>query len=97
MRYLAWSLLYVGKTLHLEAQSMSNATSCTTPVPQLLKPHEVAKLLGVSRRTLAYWRARRTGPAWVDVTGGLGRKPCIRYSLADLEAWIKENTKRTAS
>lgn len=78
----------------LEVRSMSDTTSCTT-TPQLLKEAEVARLLKVGRRTLAYWRARRQGPPWVDVTEGKGRKPCIRYSVDALQKWIQANTKQT--
>ncbi len=72
---------------------MNSTTECRT---LLLTEREVAEAMKVGRRTLAGWRARRQGPPWTDLSAGKGRKPCIRYPLAELEAWIEENTKKTA-
>jgi DNA-binding transcriptional MerR regulator len=38
-------------------------------VSDLLSPDRVAELLGVTTKTLANWRARGTGPAYVRVAG----------------------------
>ena len=85
--------VYETKHYILEVLSMNDTTNCASP---LLTEAEVAKLLKVGRRTLAGWRARRVGPPWADLSAGKGRKSCVRYPLADLQAWIEENTKRTA-
>jgi len=45
---------------------------------------EVALLLGVSMRTLANWRWRRTGPPFMKYGGDKGP---VRYRLSDLRAW----------
>lgn len=57
-------------------------------VPEkLLKPEEVAELLGLSKQTLAAWRcAGRTSLRFLRV----GR--LIRYELAAVEQFIRENT-----
>ena len=62
---------------------------------QLVNTKEAAKLLGVSTRTLCEWRIRRKGPPYCDLSAGKGKQACIRYSLKDLQKWIKENTIRT--
>ncbi len=44
----------------------------STPLPSisdLLPPDDVARLLGVTTKTLANWRARSTGPDYVRVAG----------------------------
>ncbi|MFR0574154.1 helix-turn-helix domain-containing protein [Bifidobacterium boum] len=49
---------------------------------QLVTPDDAARLLTVTPATLATWRARHTGPAYVK----LGH--AVRYRTADLEAFI---------
>ncbi len=48
----------------------------------LIDEDEAARLLAVSPRTLATWRVRARGPAFVKVGGA------VRYRLADLEAYV---------
>jgi hypothetical protein len=43
-----------------------------------------AAYLGVDVETVRGWRKRRTGPPWKKINGKL-----IRYSLADLRAWVE--------
>lgn len=50
-----------------------------------LKPEEVARQLGVSRRTLDRWHSRRVGPARCKV----GRT--VLYRQAAIEAWLERN------
>jgi hypothetical protein len=50
----------------------------------LLTEVEAAKQLGKDRRTLASWRVRNMGPAYVKV----GRT--IFYAPADIKNWIEE-------
>ena len=59
----------------------------TTAMTQLLTPDEVAKRLALSVKTLAGWRTRRCGPAYVKV-GSL-----VRYREDALGVWIEERTK----
>lgn len=58
---------------------------------KLLSGDELGELVGVSTKTLADWRARGLGPAYVRI----GRH--VRYRPADVEAWIGERAARTAA
>lgn len=49
---------------------------------RLLRPDEVAELLGVPVGTMANWRYQGRGPAFVKV----GRH--VRYRRRDVDAWI---------
>lgn len=54
---------------------------------QLLTPRDVAKLLGVSVRTLAVWRCeRRYNLRYVKVGA------CVRYRRADVEAFLEQRS-----
>lgn len=55
--------------------------------PVLLDQHQAAKILGVTTRFLEKRRHQRTGPSFVRLSSR-----AIRYRLADLEEWIRENT-----
>lgn len=61
-----------------------NASVNTSPPPALLTQQEVAKLLGVSRRTLEDWRLTKTGPAFLK----LGYRT-VRYTADDVRAFIQ--------
>jgi len=50
----------------------------------LLTSTQAAEYLGVQPQTLAQWRWRKTGPAFVKV----GR--LVRYEAESLEAWLAE-------
>jgi Helix-turn-helix domain len=60
----------------------------------LLNGHEAARLLGLSPRTLKYWRAEghRKGPPYVKL--GDSPKACVRYSLKELRRFISSRTVR---
>jgi hypothetical protein len=49
-----------------------------------LTPGQVAARLGVSIRTLADWRYRKTGPAYLRIS-----RHVVRYAAAHLEAWLQ--------
>ncbi|HPP03131.1 MAG TPA: helix-turn-helix domain-containing protein, partial [bacterium] len=53
---------------------------------------QAAKIMGVSPRSLQAWRLRGGGPAFVRVS-----KRCIRYRLADIQAWAGERLARSTS
>lgn len=55
-----------------------------------LSPQQLSQRWGgaVSTATLANWRAKGRGPAWVKV----GTR--IRYRLADVEAYEREQTRQ---
>jgi predicted DNA-binding transcriptional regulator AlpA len=59
----------------------------TTSRKPLAEPHEVASYLGVTEKTLAQWRWRRTGPAWVKVGG---RE--VRYRWEEIDRWVGVQT-----
>lgn len=52
---------------------------------QLVKPHDVAELLGVAEATLACWRRENRGPRHVRLEGHPGK---IRYRAGDIREWI---------
>jgi len=58
------------------------------PLEGLMDPHATAAFLGVHVLTLADWRTKGAGPSYVKV----GR--CVRYRLADLEAWLSLRTRK---
>jgi predicted DNA-binding transcriptional regulator AlpA len=66
---------------------MSGMPTSTTPAERdaaLLNQGEAARLLGLRHpRTLAAWRLRRQGPAYVRIGTS------VRYRRADLEAYIE--------
>ena len=53
--------------------------------PKLLIPAQAAALLGTSVRSLARWRSRGEGPAWIRLPGTNG---CVRYEESAIVAWI---------
>ena len=57
----------------------------TAGLEPLLSSADVAGLLGVSERTLEFWRYAGKGPAYVKV----GKR--VRYRLADVEAYLEAN------
>lgn len=59
------------------------------PAPAWISPPDLAVRLGVSVRTLRYWRSTGTGPPFAL----LGRH--IRYGLGDLTTW--EQDRRSAA
>ncbi len=52
----------------------------------LVRECEAARLLGVSVASMRRWRREGRGPAYVRVEG------CIRYRVADLQAFMAANT-----
>ena len=56
---------------------------------EVLSRKETAQLLGIDIRTLDRWRKIGRGPAYLDLTGGRGKKPCIRYARRELEQFIQ--------
>ena len=49
-------------------------------------PERLAEELGVSPRTLAEWRMKRTGPSFVRL--GVGERSSIRYRDKDVRTWL---------
>ena len=68
----------------------------STPNPQgnrpiLRTPEQVAEFLGVTKATLADWRCKGMGPAYIKV----GR--LIRYPESPLVDWLEARTQQAAS
>lgn len=53
----------------------------------LLRPAEVAKYIDRTEKTLAEWRYRGVGPAYIKVQNGH-----IRYRQSDIESWLAKFT-----
>jgi len=53
-------------------------------VHTLYPPEEVSRILSVSLGTLANWRAKRTGPPYINLNGGAG---AVRYCDDQLAKW----------
>lgn len=53
-----------------------------------LTSDEVAELLRVRPATVAQWRWRRRGPAFVKLAGGPAGK--VRYERREVERWMKD-------
>jgi len=60
---------------------------------EVLSRKETAQLLGIDIRTLDRWRKLGRGPAYLDLTQGRGKKPCIRYRTRELEKFLKTVTR----
>lgn len=58
----------------------------------LLKPEEVADILGVKPRTLQDWAQKRKGPPFVQVGTDRNR----RYRRSDLKAYIDAQVVQTS-
>lgn len=57
----------------------------------LYTPDDLAELLGIPRATLAQWRHRGLGPAYLTV----GRH--VRYRPTDVETWLDHQASPRAS
>ena len=55
---------------------------------ELFTPQEAAAYLRLSVETLAQWRWRRIGPAFIRKTHPGGKKPIIRYTRGALDTWL---------
>jgi predicted DNA-binding transcriptional regulator AlpA len=58
----------------------------------LIDERAAARLLGLTPRTLQKWRHSGDGPVYVRISSR-----CIRYRLADLEAWAAARRQRSTS
>jgi hypothetical protein len=63
--------------------------------PRMLKPERVAERLGVDVTTLSRWRNRGFGPRFAKY--GKGMTAVIRYSEADVAAFIAESMRQSTS
>lgn len=56
-----------------------------SPMDRLLRPEDVAQILGVSERTLERWRMEGSGPRYLS----LSRK-VVRYEAGDLRTFLDD-------
>ena len=61
--------------------------------PLTLRPREAADALGISPRTLWEWTKAGLVPC---VRVGLGKRPLILYSVADLQTWLSRQASGAA-
>lgn len=54
---------------------------------RMLRPEEVADILGVAVATLAQWRVRRYGPGFVRL--GKGQRAPVRYPQSEVVEYVK--------
>ena len=57
---------------------------------EIIREAEVAKMTGVPRGTLQYWRGAGKGPRWAKFEG------TVVYRRADVEAWIEAQFAKAA-
>ena len=61
--------------------------AAAAPKPEsLVSPPDLAAMLDIPEHTLAQWRSRGTGPAYIKV----GRH--VRYRWSVVDAWLQEQT-----
>ena len=66
----------------------SNRIGERDDAPRLLRPDELASLLGIPLATIYRWRSRGDGPPGIRV----GRH--VRYRLEDVDRWLDEQRDR---
>lgn len=66
---------------------MSNSAIGFEDVPPVMSPKTLAGVLEVTTLTLQRWRDRKEGPLWIAIPGS----NVIRYTRADLLAWLAEH------
>lgn len=54
----------------------------TTAIQEPLREREVARILGVSVKTLRHWRLKRLGPKYLKLVG------VVRYRQQDVEEFM---------
>lgn len=62
----------------------------TTPTREFITVAQLAKWLGFSQETLNSWRCQGRGPGHLKI----GR--LIRYRVADVRAWLTDQTRGTS-
>lgn len=63
----------------------------TDPIGSLLRPEDAARRLNVKTATLAQWRWKGRGPAFVKI--GVS----IRYRLSDLDTFIEDRLRSSTT
>jgi predicted DNA-binding transcriptional regulator AlpA len=77
-----------GKTRRVERWPDLRLPIDPIPGDRLLNTRELSSFLGVKSSTLKFWRCRawRRGPGFIRVGGA------IRYSMADVKAYLLQRT-----
>lgn len=58
------------------------------PGGDMLHTWQAAEMLGVTREILERMRRQGKGPAWIKVTGEVGKSGQVRYRRIDIEAYL---------
>jgi predicted DNA-binding transcriptional regulator AlpA len=61
-------------------------------LPPFMRPNELAQLLHLKPKTLAEWRARSTGPAFIKTGPRL-----VLYTAAAVEAFLAKGRRNSTS
>jgi len=69
----------------------ADKVSPLNPAPALLNERQAAAFLNLSHRTLQSWRHRGGGPLFTKIGAA------VRYRPADLEAWLRQQTRASTS
>jgi predicted DNA-binding transcriptional regulator AlpA len=56
----------------------------------ILSPRQVEAEYAIAQQTLANWRWKRTGPAFIKTSPGKGGH--VKYRRSAIEAWLDEKT-----
>lgn len=59
-----------------------------------VSPAELSEITGIPLRTLAGWRTKGTGPAYIKADG---EKGAVRYLLLDVKDWMMRNRYQNSS
>ncbi len=71
-------------TATMPDSAIANLDIVSILTAELLTTQQAADIVGLTKWTLAYWRAQRLGPPFMLIS-----RRCIRYSRAQLESWLK--------
>lgn len=61
-----------------------------TTAPQFINTKQLAELIGFDPDSIEAMRRRGEGPPYVRI--GDGKRPAIRYNVADVNAWLAART-----
>jgi predicted DNA-binding transcriptional regulator AlpA len=67
-----------------------HSSSSTPAFDRLLRPSEVATLVGLKPSTLSAYRKRSGNTGGVPLPYVRLNGQCVRYKLSDVQAWIAE-------
>lgn len=69
----------------IRQQAASKRRDRSALIGNLLTPEEAAMKMAVAVQTLAHWRVRGSGPAFIHLSAR-----CVRYPETALDDWLSE-------